>query len=77
MEKTLEKIITKAIRSWNKKQTFEPVEQAILAIRTLLQAKMPAKQQTQATHTGAWYETEWDEGYNKALTEMQKVIDTL
>lgn len=46
-------------------------------IRTLLKAKIPAKEQTQATHTGAWYETEWDEGFNNCVSEMQKVIDSL
>jgi len=36
MKAEIEKIITKAIRNWNKKQTFEPVELATSSLTSLI-----------------------------------------
>ena len=47
-----------------------------MGIKELVLALIPKKQQTRALKNGAWYETEWDEGYNKCRQEIIDLIDS-
>ena len=53
------------------------LDQALTELQELIEGCVPNKQQTQATKNGAWYETEWDEGYNKAITDIKQSIAEL
>lgn len=90
MEKTIREII-KDLMGFPKcdcptcQQHFkEEIDQALSEIKSLLKAKMPkGKDEMEAyckpglSPTEADLLNHWDNGYNQALTEINKIIDTL
>ena len=79
VKKILEELVIKfePDRKYLEKSTMGKllIDQALAQLDALYKewylGMLPKKSQTQATKTGAWYESEFDEGFNKCRDIMQ------